>query len=220
MNAAQCIGKCRVGVALEPCRVLPFGEFRHALERKLHSLAHLVGMQAFGERIDRIEERQPRQTRRIDHPIGMHHLQMAVIERGSARDVAQFALRQELLQIIFARIEIGDGERVRLVAGVDVVGRPRPVRRRRPVPVDGDGDRYDGVGLNLAKFRLVAPIDKPGRQMKQQIDDARRFAVASDEPREQLLQPRPDPRKCRQRSKKRIEQRRAHCRLFYTVIIR
>ncbi len=70
----------------------------------------------------------------------MHHLQMAVVERDGAGDVAQFAFGQELFQIILARVEIGDGQRVGVVACLDIVGRARPVRRRRAMPLDGDGD--------------------------------------------------------------------------------
>ena len=48
-------------------------------------------VQPFGERIDRIDQRQLGKTGRIDHAVGMHHLQMAVIERGDAGDVAGLA---------------------------------------------------------------------------------------------------------------------------------
>ena len=168
MNAAQGVGKARKAVAGEPCRVLPFRQFfGHAFERKLDGPAQLVGMKPFGERIDRIDERQPRQIGGIDHAVGMHHLQVAVIEGGGARHVALLADREQLLQIVRARVEIGDDEIVGFVARVDEVRRARAVRRRRPVTIDGDGDRHHRVGLDIAKLWLVAPVDEAARQVKE-----------------------------------------------------
>ena len=173
-------------------------------------LAQLVRMQPLGERIDRIDQRQLGKSGRIDHAVGMHHLQMAVVERRDARNVADLALGKELLQIILARVEIGDGQRVGVVAGVDIVGRARPVRRRRPVAIDGDGDRHHGIGRDRGELWLIAAVDEAGRQMKQKIDDARRLAVAADQAREQLLQLRPDAGQRRERREQRIEHWGAH----------
>ena len=181
MQAAQGVGKARKSVALEPGRVLPFRQRRHAIEREVDRLAQLVGMQPFGERIDRVDQRQMGKACCIDHAVGMQHLQMAVVQRRGARNITQLALGKKFLQIVAPRVEIGDGERVGLVAGVDVVGRPRPVRRRRPVAIDGDGDGHHRIGLDLGELGLVAPIDETGRQVKQQIDDPRPFALARQE---------------------------------------
>ena len=182
MDTAQRFGEARKAVALEPGGVLPFGKIGQAIERQIERLAHLVGVQPLGERIDRIDQRQLGKASRIDHAVGMHHLQVAVVERRDARHVAGLALRQELLQIIFACVEIGDGQRVGVVACVDVVGRARPVRRRRPVAIDRDGHRHHRVRRHLGELRLIAAVDKAGRQMKQQIDQARRFVVAPEQP--------------------------------------
>ena len=149
-------------------------------------------MQALGERIDGIDQRQVGETRFVHHAIGVHHLQVAVVERGGARYVALLPDREELEQIIRARIEVGDDEIVRLVAHIDEVRRARPVRRRRPVAVDSDRDGDQGVGLDGGELRLVAPVDVSRRHVKQQIDEARRLAAASDQPAEQLFQLRPD----------------------------
>ena len=174
MDAAQRIGKARKAVALEPFGVLPFGQiFRHALQRRVDRLAHLVGMQPFGQRIDRIDQRQTGKARLIDHAIRVNHLQMAVVERGDARHVAHLADRKELFQIVPARVEIGDGQRVGVVAGFDVVGRARAVRRRRTMALHRDGDRHHRIGHDLAQFRLAAAVDEAGRQMEQQVDNPR-----------------------------------------------
>ena len=192
MDAAQRVGEARKGVALEPRAILPFGELGQAFEREVDRLAQLVRMQALGERIDGIDQRQVGETRFVHHAIGVHHLQVAVVERGGARHVALLPDGEELEQIIRARIEVGDDEIVRLVAHIDEVRRARPVRRRRPVAVDSDRDGDQGVGLDGGELRLVAPVDVSRRHVKQQIDEARRLAAASDQPAEQLFQLRPD----------------------------
>ena len=51
----------------------------------------------FGERIDRLDQRQLGEAGLVDDAVGMHHLQHAVVERGGAGDVAHLADRQELL---------------------------------------------------------------------------------------------------------------------------
>ena len=210
MDCAQRAGEVRIAVAREPGRVLPLRQLRNAFERGIDRLAHLVRVQPLGQRIDRVDQRQPGKAFGIDNTVGMQHLQMAVVERRGARHVAQLALGQELFQIILARVEIGDGQRVGVVEGVDVVGRARPVRRRRPVALDGDGDGDDRVRPHLAELRLVAPVDEAGRQVKQQIDDARRLAVTPQEPRKQLLQLRPDAGQGGEGCEKRIEHVRPH----------
>ncbi len=129
---------------------MPFVQRRQPLQGDIDRLAHLIGVQSFRQRIDRIDERQMFEPFRIDHAIGMHHLQMAVIERCGARDVADFADRKLLLQVIFARVEIGDGQRVGVVARLDIVWHARPMRRRRPVPIDRDRNGHDGVRRHFA----------------------------------------------------------------------
>ena len=150
MDGAQRFGKVRIGVAGEPVAILPFAQYRHALKRGVDRLAQRIGMQALGQRIDRIEEWQVLEPFRVHDAVGMHHLQMAVVKGGGARNVPHFADRIELLQIILARVEIGDRQRVGVVACLDIVGRARPMRRRRPVLVDRDRDRDDRVRRHFA----------------------------------------------------------------------
>ncbi len=186
------------------------------MERDLDCLAQLVWMQPLGERIDRIDQRQLGKAGCIHHTVGMHHLQMAVVERRDAGNVAGLALAKEFLQIIPARIEIGDGQRVGVVAGLDVVGRAGPVRRWRPVAIDGDRHGDNGIGRDGRKLWLIAPVDEAGRQMKQQIDNAWRLVVAPDQPGEQFLQLRPDTGQRRERREQRIE----HCGAHQSFILR
>ena len=81
------------------------GSSGSAVERGLDGLAHLVERQAFGQRIDRLDQRQLGEAGLVDHAVGMHHLQHAVVERGRAGDVAALADRQQLLEIVLARVE-------------------------------------------------------------------------------------------------------------------
>ncbi len=101
--------------------------------RPIHRTPHIAEGQPFCQRVDRLDQRQRGKPGFVDHPVGMHHLQHAVIEFGGAGDVAQFADRQELLQIVLACVEIGEGEVAGIVVSVNAIGRTRTMRRRGPV---------------------------------------------------------------------------------------
>ena len=77
------------------------------------------------------------------------------------------------------------------------------------MPVDRDRDRDDGVGHDVAQLRPRPAVDRAGRQMEQQIDDARRV-LAAEQPAKQLLHLRPDARQAGQRGEQRIEHGRPH----------
>ncbi len=210
MDGAQCVGELEKAVAFEPGGILPFGQIRQAFERKLDRLVQLIGMQTLGQRIDRVDQRQLGKTLRVDDAIRMHHLQVPVVERRGPRHVAGFALRQEFLQIILAGVEIGERQRVGVVVGVDIVGRARPIGRRRAVAVDQNLNRHHRVGCDVGQPRPVAPVDKAGRQMEQKIDDPRRFFLAPQEPAIKLHNLRTDAGEARQRRKQRVEGGGAH----------
>jgi hypothetical protein len=95
-----------------------------------------------------------------------------------ARYDAPLAHRQQPVDVILAGIEIGDHETAGVVAGIDLVGRPRPVRRRGAVAVDRHRDGDDRAGHDIAQHRTGAPVDRPGRQMEYEIDHARRVLAA------------------------------------------
>ena len=59
----------------------------------------------------------------VDDTVGMHHLQLAVVELGGAGDVAQLALWQKFLQVVLAGIEEGQRQRAGVVAAIDAIGR-------------------------------------------------------------------------------------------------
>ena len=79
---------------------------------------------------------------------------------------------------------------------------PRP---RRMMRHDVGLDRHDLIERRIRDLRPVAAIDGRYRQMKQEIDGARRTAVG-EEPVEQLADFRPHARQAGGRRKQRIEQ--------------
>ena len=190
---------------VEPRRVLPFRQVRDLGQRRVHRLAHHVDRQPFGQRIDRLDQRQLFQLRLAHHAIGMHHLQHAVVERGDARDDAPLAHRQELLEVIALGVEEGEDQVAGVVAGVDLVRRARAVRRRRPVAVDRHRDRCDAARHDVADHRTRTPVDRAARQVKQQVEHARGCVLAREQPLIKLAELRPHAGQRGQRGKQGIE---------------
>ena len=54
------------------------GKSGRALSAASTALRNLIESQAFGQRIDRLDQRQAGEARFVDHAVGMHHLQRAV----------------------------------------------------------------------------------------------------------------------------------------------
>src|SRR5262249_16286308 len=126
--------------------LLPFRQVRQARKRGIGGFAHLVEAQPLGQRIDRFDQRQLREIRLRDDAVGMHHLPHTVVECDRARYVAPFSDRQQLLQVILARIEISQREIAGLIAGVDLIGRAWPVWRRGGGGGGGGGGGVAGGG--------------------------------------------------------------------------
>ncbi len=191
MQMAQRLGECRETLARQPGFVLPFRQIGQTGERTVHRAPNIAGGQPFGERIDRLDQRQIGEAFFVHDAVGMHHLQHVVVDLGGAGDVTHLALWQELAQIVLARVEKGQRQRLAgVVAGDDAVRRARPVARNRPVFVDRHRDGDDLAGLHLVEFRPRPAVDDARRQMKQQIDYARCLAV--EQPGIEQLQLRPD----------------------------
>ena len=169
----------------------------------------------FGERIDRLDRRHVRELGLRDHEVRMHHLQHAVVHRHGARHDAALADRQQALDVILAGIEIGDDDVAGAVARIDEIGRARPVRRGRAMPVDRHRDGDDAAGHDIAQHRPRPPVDGTGRQVQQEIDDARRLLAAEQpavEPRDLVA----DPRQHRDRREQGIENTGTHrCSLWH-----
>ena len=211
MQFSQGIRERRPSLSGEPCLVLPFRQRRQLRQRRFDRPVDLAVGETFGERIDRLDARQVGKAFLVDHAVGMHHLQHAVVEAGGARDVAQLADRQQPLQIRPLHVEIGDDEIAGVVAGVDQVRRARAMRRRRPVPLDPHRDRDQRTGNHVGEPGAGAPIDGPGRQVEQQIDESR--AVAAEQLGVKLLLPHPDAGERGHGCEQWIENARAHALL-------
>ena len=113
VQMAQRVGESGKALARDPGLVLPFRQVGQPRERAVHRAPHIAERETFGERIDRLDQRQLGEALLVHHAVGMHHLQHAVVEFGGAGDVARLAHRQELLQIVPPRIEIGQRQRRR-----------------------------------------------------------------------------------------------------------
>src|SRR5262249_8130106 len=105
--------------------------------------------------------------------------------------VAPLSDGQQPLQVISARVEVGEYEVARLVAGIDLIRRSRAVRWRRPMTIDADRDRDDGIRHDIPQFWARPAIDGAARQVEKQVDYTRRL-VATDQSAIELLQPRPN----------------------------
>ena len=140
---------------------------------------------------------------------------MPSYDRHGARDDAALADRQQALEVILARIEIGDDDVAGAVARIDEVGRALSVRRGRAVPVDRHRDGDDAARHDVPQHRPRPPVDGTGRQVQQEIDDARRLLAAEQAP----VEPRDlvgDPRQRRDRREQRIENTGTHrCSLWH-----
>jgi len=65
--------------------------------------------------------------------------------------------------------------------------------------IHGDCDRDNGIRHDVAKLRPCSAVDRAGGQVKQQVDGARRL-FATEQVSIELLQPRPNAGKGRDRS--------------------
>ena len=209
VHDTQRVGEGRKAFARNPTRLLPFGQGPYAGKSCVNGFVYLIETEPLRQGIHGLDQRQLRQIDLGDDAVGVHHLPCMVIEGDRARYVSPLSHGQQLLQVILARIEISQSEIAGLVAGIDLIGRTRPVRRWRPVSIEGDRDGDDGVGHHVAQFRPRAAVDRAGGQMKQEVDDTR-LVLAAEQPTVELLEPRADAGERRNQGKKRIEQARPH----------
>jgi hypothetical protein len=101
-----------------------------------------------------------------------------VVELDNARDVAPFADRQQLLQIIPPRVEICQREVAGFIAGVDLIRRTGAVRRRWPVAIHVHCDGDNRIGNEVLQLWPRSPVDRAGREVKEQVEDARWLIAA------------------------------------------
>ncbi len=213
MHAVQRLRDVREFAAADHLRADPFRKRRQLLQRLRHRAAQRAQRQTLGEGIDGIDARQLCETRLVHDAVGVRDLEGAVVHLRGAGDVTFRAYRQQFLDIARLGAEIGQYDVASLVAGVDQMRRARVARRRRAMPVDGHLQRDYGSRNSVADFRPRAAVDHAGRQMQQQIDQARRL-LAAEQIAEQFVLLGPDAGEAGDWRKQRIEQSRAHHRLL------
>ena len=209
MDPPQRVGEGGGAGAGEKGRVLPFRQGRKPAQRGLDRALDLVRRQPFGQGIDRLDQRKAGKLRFRHDAVRVDHLQHAVIERDRAGHIAPRADGQELIDVVFARVEIGDHEVAGPVACIDQVRRARTPRRRRTMALDLHGDRDDGARHDVAQLRPRAAVDRTSRQMEEKVEHARPV-IAAEQTRIQLLKLRTDAGQGRQRGEQGVEQGRAH----------
>jgi len=209
MQRRERAGEIRPVRARHKSVVEPLRERRQPAECRRDVPAQHVRGEPLGQRIDWLDERHRSEPRLVDHAVGMHHLQHAVIECRGARHIAAAADRQQFLDHLAWRGEIGDGQRAGVVARIDDIGRARAVRRRRAMRIDMDRDGHDRTGHDFRKLRPRAAVDRAGRQMQHEIDHTC-HVVAAGEPAIKLLHLVGDARQRRHRREQGVEEGRAH----------
>ena len=202
-------GKIRPLLARRVGRIEPLRQHRNGGERRRDGPPQRVLREPLGERIERLDQRHAGELGGIDHALGMHHLQHAVIGFDGAGDIAQLPQRQHPFDLLLAQREIRDRQRAGVVRGVDLERRARPVRRRRPIAFGRDRDRHGAAGHDIAQLQLQAAIDRAGRHVEHEIEHARAVRAA-DEAGIQPLGLAGDAGKRRDGGEQRVEQGRAH----------
>ena len=115
---------------------------------------------------------------------GMDHLAPAVPQLDLAGNVAALAHGQDLLQAGLLAVEEDQGHVSRLVLHEDPIRRAA-ARRWSTVGDDGDGERHGLAHGSVGDRALHLPGDAAGRDVEEQIRDARRLAGLAEEPVEE-----------------------------------
>ena len=89
------------------------------------------------------------------------------------------------------------------------------MRRRQPVTVDGHSHGDHGARFDVAQLRARPPVDHAGRQVQEQVEDARNV-VAAQQAAIELLHLGPDAGYGGEGAEERIEHARPHG-LFLSV---
>ena len=183
------------------------GQARHG---QVDGLADLIQTQSLGQGIDRFNQGQLVEFALGNHAVGMHYLQHAVIEGGRAGDDAGFADRQDLVDEVLAGGEIGEHQVAGVVARIDQIRRARAARRRRAMTVHMDSDGRNLSGHDLGELWPGAPVDGPGRQMEQEIEQPG-AVLAAEQAAIELVQLGADAGKGRDFGEQGIEGSGPHC---------
>ena len=205
-------------MALQKGVVLPLWQFRQLVECLADRLGQQLARQAFGERIDRFDQRQAGEFLRRYDMVGMRHLWLGAIPVDAARDETPLAFRQHTLQAVHIAVKEHQCQRASVVLHLDAVGQALVEGRRRLVAAHRHFHGDYPVARQVGDARAVAPVHQAGRQMQQQVDDARGGAATAmrrpEETRQQLVEFLADALEAGGPGKQRIEDRWTHGRSF------
>ena len=205
MKLLQRLAEGGEAALLEKGLVLPFGQRRHALERRADELADEPRRQSLRQPVHSLDRRQLADAALVEDAVGVDHLAVAVPDLDLARDVAHGTHGQERLDALRMGVE----EHQQNVAGVvldeDPERRLAAPRRPRPVLRHPDLQRHRLADRRLGNRAFELARDAAMRQVEQEVDDPRRPSGLADEPVEQLLDLRPDARQRRRWREQRVE---------------
>ena len=153
------------------CGVLPLRQGRCALHARGDRLLDRPLRKPRGEAIERLHPKDGLALVERHHMVGMGDLDLGLVDVDLAADDADFAHRQQLLEIVLATVEVGQAKPAGLVAAPHPIGLAWIAGHQ--VLFDGDGERGDLAGARSGHFGSVAAIDEAGRQVPEQIDDQR-----------------------------------------------
>ena len=167
------------------CRVDPFRQVGAQCHSAGDGLAHGLGNNPGGQRIDGFDEGCLLRFSLGHDQVGMQDLDLRAIAVAFAGDDPGLADRQQLLQIIPPRVEINEVQKARAVIHADLVGLPLALAGY--VFLDNGLEGDDLVFWSVGDAGLPGPVHNPDRLVKQDILDPR-----SGQFRQQSCQPRSD----------------------------
>ena len=209
MKLVQRLAEGGEAALFEKGPVLPFGQRRHAPERRADELADEPRREPLGQPVHRLDRRQLADAALVEDAVRVDHLAVAVPDLDLARDVAHRSDRQERLDALRMGVEEDEQDVAGVVLDEDAERRLAAPRRPRPVLGHPDLQRHRLADRRLGNRAFQLARDAAMRQVEQEVDDPRRPSGLADEPVEQLLDLRPDAGQRRRRREQRVEDRRA-----------
>ena len=189
VHALQCLVEWRPVLALHKGRVQPFRQIRQAGNGGADGfLQRLLGKTA-GVRIDRLDQRQVGESRLVDDVVRMDHVGLAVEPFDPAGNIARFAHRQRLGEVIGVAVEEDQCHLAGLVVNMDAVGNAPVALWRYLVAVNADLERDNDAFGRSGDAGLAAAVDHRMGQMENQIAQDRGGCLfaAAQQPRHRLF---------------------------------
>ena len=200
------------GVLCHQGAIKPFGQRRQAFDRFADDPRQRFPGDPGGHRIDRLNQGERGEIGFFDDVVGMDHGRATIEGFNPAADVTPLADRQRLFQPDVVGVKEGQGDFAGVVMAIDPIGHATVAARRLLMTVDPDQEGDDRSLRGERYSWLVAAVDQCDRQMKQEVDDARRIARvgATDQPAQRDCELRSDPVEAGDRAEERIKDFRPH----------